>query len=97
LPPQATTRLGRSADTLKESVLPGSSTLSQVLRVTFGFILIGVGVLGLVLPVLPGIVLIFAGLAVMGKDSWLGRKVHDWTTSLRRAYSQRWRRKQSTE
>lgn len=40
----------------------------RILRTTLGFALLGVGVVGLLVPVLPGIPLILAGVVVVGPD-----------------------------
>ena len=40
----------------------------RVLRVAAGFLLLLLGVIGLFLPILQGVLMIFAGLAVLGRD-----------------------------
>jgi uncharacterized protein YqgC (DUF456 family) len=37
-----------------------------IIKKIFGGILIGMGVLGLVLPILPGLIFIFLGLGILG-------------------------------
>jgi len=41
---------------------------SEILRTTVGLILIVAGILGLVLPIVPGIPLLLAGLAILGTE-----------------------------
>lgn len=52
------------------------------LRVILGFSLIGVGAIGLLLPLLPGIPLVLAGLALVGTDhpriQWLKCRLRGW-------------------
>lgn len=40
----------------------------RVLRIASGFVLLALGVIGLFLPILQGVLMILAGLAVLGKD-----------------------------
>jgi uncharacterized membrane protein YbaN (DUF454 family) len=53
-----------------------------LLRTVAGLLLISVGMLGLVLPLIPGIPLLLAGVATMGRDHPLLRPVfarlHAW-------------------
>lgn len=51
------------------------AVLKRALEQTFGAALIVLGIAGLVLPVLPGIVLIVAGLAVLSSHSRIARWV----------------------
>ncbi len=60
--------------------------MKTTLRVAAGFALIAFGIAGLVLPVIPGIPLLIAGLAVLGPQ-------HPLTRSLSERLD-RWRRKQ---
>ena len=43
--------------------------LKKVMTMVFGTALVISGIAGLILPILPGIILIFAGLAVLAKHS----------------------------
>ncbi|HSB78614.1 MAG TPA: hypothetical protein VLM91_07500 [Candidatus Methylomirabilis sp.] len=60
------------------------------LRVILGFSLIGVGAIGMLLPLLPGIPLVLAGVALVGADhpriQWLKSHLRRWRTraALRR-------------
>ncbi len=48
----------------------------RVLRLAAGFALLALGVVGLFLPVLQGVLLILAGLAVLQRDiPWAGRLI----------------------
>jgi uncharacterized membrane protein YbaN (DUF454 family) len=53
-----------------------------LLRTVAGVILITAGVIGLVLPIIPGIPLLLAGVATMGRDHPLlrpvFRRIHAW-------------------
>jgi hypothetical protein len=49
---------------------PGS-----LLTVIGGVVLIAIGILGLALPILPGWILIFVGLALLGEDTRISRAV----------------------
>ncbi len=42
--------------------------MTHQVKVVLGFVLIGVGLLGLLLPVMPGIPLLVAGVALVGAD-----------------------------
>ena len=53
------------------------SLLWHSIRVTFGVILCVVGILGTLLPVIPGVPLIVAGVALLGTDHWLVKPVKD--------------------
>jgi uncharacterized protein YqgC (DUF456 family) len=52
-------------------------------RLIGGIALVAVGALGLVLPLLPGVILILSGIALMGKESWLGRRLQRWLKAFR--------------
>ena len=49
--------------------------MSALLRTVAGVMLITVGLIGLVLPIIPGIPLLIAGVATMGRDHPLLRPV----------------------
>ena len=55
------------------------------IKVVLGFLLIGLGVLGLLLPLLPGIPLLLAGFALIGTE-------HRWIRRLKAVFLT-WRRK----
>ncbi len=48
-----------------------------MLRIASGFLLLALGVIGLFLPILQGVLMILAGLAVLGKDLPWSRKITD--------------------
>jgi len=50
----------------------------RVMRIVAGFILLGLGVIGLFLPLLQGIALIIAGLLVLGREFHWARRLLDW-------------------
>lgn len=62
---------------------PGSATpprrwgFLRVLRIAAGFLLLTLGVIGLFLPILQGVLMILAGLAVLGKDLPWSRAITD--------------------
>lgn len=69
-----------------EPVLPDHSwpavrgrleTLWAAARLVIGVLLIALGVLGTLLPVLPGIPFIVAGVALLGTEHWLVKPFHD--------------------
>ncbi len=49
----------------------------RVLRIASGFLLLALGVIGLFLPILQGVLMILAGLAVLGKDLPWSRAITD--------------------
>ena len=49
----------------------------RVLRIASGFLLLALGIIGLFLPILQGVLMILAGLAVLGKDLPWSRKITD--------------------
>ncbi len=49
----------------------------RALRIASGFLLLALGVIGLFLPILQGVLMILAGLAVLGKDLPWSRKITD--------------------
>jgi uncharacterized protein YqgC (DUF456 family) len=49
-----------------------------------GYTLLAAGIAGLVLPVVPGVVLILIGLRFLGSDHALARPVMGWIGRLRR-------------
>ena len=49
----------------------------RVLRIASGFVLLALGVIGLFLPILQGVLMILAGLAVLGKDLPWSRALTD--------------------
>jgi uncharacterized protein len=52
--------------------------MSEVLRQTGGVALIVIGIAGCLLPILPGIPFLLAGVAVLGTDHVLVRSAHGW-------------------
>lgn len=59
------------------------------LRSVGGLLLIVVGLAGLVVPVIPGIPLMMAGVAVLGRDHPLIRPVLDWLRRQRETWRKR--------
>ncbi len=54
--------------------IPEAGGMFHHLKVVLGYLLIGLGVLGLLLPLLPGIPLLLAGLALVGTEHrWIRR------------------------
>jgi uncharacterized membrane protein YbaN (DUF454 family) len=58
--------------------------LTKHLRTGAGFALVGVGVLGTVLPVIPGVPLVIAGLALLGREHPLTRAIETRIRAWRR-------------
>jgi len=52
--------------------------MSEALRQTGGVALIVIGIVGCLLPVMPGIPFLLAGAAVLGTDHVLVRKTYGW-------------------
>lgn len=74
----------RPADAGSGGELPAGNTASRrrfrpwrVLRIASGFLLLVFGVIGLFLPILQGVLMILAGLAVLGKDLPWSRAITD--------------------
>ncbi len=63
----------------------GRKLVWRVLRLTAGWSLILVGIIGLFLPILQGILLIASGLAVLSTESRWARAVLDRFTAWRKA------------
>jgi len=51
--------------------------LWQAGRVVLGVLLLVAGVLGILLPVIPGIPLLIAGVALLGRGHWLVKPIAD--------------------
>ena len=49
----------------------------RALRIASGFVLLALGIVGLFLPILQGVLMILAGLAVLGKDLPWSRAITD--------------------
>ena len=54
----------------------------RILRIVAGFALLLFGTIGLFLPVLQGVLMILAGLAVLGRDLPWARAATDWLASF---------------
>lgn len=80
--------------------------LGRIALLTLGWVLVGVGIVGLALPFLQGVFMILAGLAILSRESrWvryhvtryrrrhpaLDRRMHEVGAWLRRAVPARWR------
>ena len=53
-----------------------NGTLRRILLLTLGWILVGLGIVGLALPFLQGVLMIVAGLAILSRESrWVRRHV----------------------
>ncbi len=83
-----------------------NGTLRRILLLTLGWILVGLGIVGLALPFLQGVLMIVAGLAILSRESrWvrrhitryrlahpeLDRRMREVGERLRRAVPERWR------
>lgn len=64
----------------------------RLVRIACGFLLLALGVVGLFLPVLQGVLLLLAGLAVLGRDLPWARSVTDRLTNALRRRQKRPRR-----
>lgn len=63
----------------KTETAEGPMTRRRAALVGLGWILVLCGIVGLPLPVVPGAVLLIAGVAVLRSDSaWLGRALDKW-------------------
>lgn len=67
------------------------SRVRKALDWTLGLSLIGVGVVGLVLPGLQGILMILAGLAILSSHSPLARRMNEMVKEKARRARDRWR------
>jgi uncharacterized membrane protein YbaN (DUF454 family) len=67
--------------------------MTHRIRIVLGFVLIAMGVLGLLLPLMPGIPLLLAGVALVGVDHPWIKPVKERFLSLRRKWTLRTRRK----
>jgi uncharacterized protein len=52
--------------------------MKERLRIAGAWGLIVLGVAGCVLPIIPGIPILAAGVAMLGKDHWLVRRCGEW-------------------
>ncbi len=68
-------------------VLPESIGKFHRVKVIVGFFLIGLGVLGLLLPLLPGIPLLLAGLALVGTEHRWIRRLKAFVLTRRRKWT----------
>jgi hypothetical protein len=66
------------------------SPILQGVRSVGGVLLVVVGLLGLVLPVIPGVPLLMAGVAVLGPQHPVVRPLVGWFRRARRSW-RRWR------
>jgi len=84
----------------------------RILLLTLGWVLVGVGILGLALPFLQGVLMIVAGLAILSRESrWvryhvtryrrrhpdLDRRMQEVGDRLRRVVPSRWRPAETDE
>ena len=71
----------------------GKRVLWRILRLTAGWSLIVVGVIGLFLPILQGFLFIFSGLAILSTESPWARRLLDKLKAWRKG----WRKKKHGE
>ena len=86
-PPEAGSRGHSAADEPGSAPPPGEAERRRfrpwrVLRIASGFLLLALGVIGLFLPILQGVLMILAGLAVLGKDLPWSRAITDRLSEL---------------
>ena len=62
---------------LAKVTAPRRSGLWRILRIASGFALLALGIVGLFLPVLQGVLMILAGLAILGRDFPWSRAITD--------------------
>jgi uncharacterized protein (TIGR02611 family) len=63
--------------TVPESIPPRRPLLVRIALVTLGTILVLAGLIGLLLPIVPGWLLIIAGLAILGTEFVWARRLLD--------------------
>ncbi len=68
-------------------VRPESRGIFHHVKIVLGFLLIGLGVLGLLLPLLPGIPLLLAGLALVGTEHRWIRRLKAFVLTRRRKWT----------
>ncbi len=95
-------RAGRAVVAVVRWVLSHTrERLSPRGRVVFdwitGLVLIAIGVIGLFVPILQGLVLVFAGLAVLSKHSRLARRWFEWIRHMGRVVTKRFRSKSASD
>ena len=49
-----------------------------MLRAILGFVLVAVGIIGLILPIMPGWIFLIPGLVILSKDFDWARRLLDW-------------------
>ena len=103
-PPGAGSRAESGAGELGSGAPPGQPARRgfrpwRILRIASGFMLLALGVIGLFLPILQGVLMILAGLAVLGKDLPWSRAITDRLTGFvkRRAEDRAARKRGSGE
>jgi uncharacterized membrane protein YbaN (DUF454 family) len=52
--------------------------LSRFFKVAGGFFLVGIGILGIILPVMPGWVFLIPGLIILGEEYSWARRLLQW-------------------
>jgi uncharacterized membrane protein YbaN (DUF454 family) len=52
--------------------------LSRLFKVAGGFFLVGIGILGIILPVMPGWVFLIPGLVILGEEYSWARSLLKW-------------------
>ena len=65
--------------------LERESTFVRVFRHVCGWLMIAVGLVGLVVPILPGFLFIVPGLGLIAPEIPWAKRVLDWTKSRKRA------------
>lgn len=85
LPPAEEPRADPNESPLVDPAAPG------LLRTLAGWACIGLGIIGLFLPILQGVALIVAGAALLGPHSYPGRKILEW-----RGRYEQWRERRAS-
>lgn len=66
----------------KAMTAPGSARKSSVSRLMLGWVCVLLGLVGLLLPLLPGIPLLFVGVVLLARQYRWARLVSEWARSI---------------